>query len=95
MRIRLEAQARRDLDSIARQGEDRWGTDATRRYVGDLLGLARRLADMPGIGRRRDEIRAGLRSIPQGTHLILYRIDDDAITILAIPHQAADPDGYL
>jgi plasmid stabilization system protein ParE len=36
------------------------------------------LAQFPLLGRKRDEVRTGYRSITEGDYLILYRLVNDA-----------------
>ena len=49
------------------------------------------LARYPHIGRRRDDLRSGLRSFAAGDYVILYRIDnEDDVLILYVMHGAQD-----
>jgi len=47
-------------------------------------------AEMPGIGRRREDLSPGLRSISQGNYLIFYRVAGDDIQIVRVLHGARD-----
>jgi len=44
------------------------------------------LADMPGMGRQREELAPGLRSFPVGNYLIFYQIEEDIIRIVRVVH---------
>ncbi len=44
------------------------------------------IAGHPYIGRRRDDLRAGLRSFPVGQYLIFYRVAQTEVVILHITH---------
>ncbi len=50
------------------------------------------LIEFPGLGRPRDELRAGVRSfrVRRFRHLIFYRVTADAIVLLRILHGARD-----
>ena len=48
------------------------------------------LARHPRLGRRRDELRAGLRSFPVSPYLIIYRIVNGDILILRVLHGRRD-----
>ena len=49
------------------------------------------LAQMPNIGRLRNDLADGLRSFPEGGYLIFYRqIDADTIEIIRVLHGARD-----
>lgn len=45
-----------------------------------------RLLIYPESGQRRDDISPGLRHLTLGNHLILYRYDGEAVTILRVLH---------
>lgn len=45
---------------------------------------------MPGIGRRRDDLAPGLRSISYANYLIFYRPIDDGIEIVRVLHGSRD-----
>jgi len=47
-------------------------------------------ADLPGMGRRRDDLALGLRSITEGNYIIFYRLVDDGIQIVRVLHGARD-----
>lgn len=48
------------------------------------------LAQNPGWGRPRDELRAGLRSLPLGRYLIFYRITNRGVEIVRVLHASRD-----
>lgn len=51
---------------------------------------SRKLAEFPLIGRMRDELRRGLRSVSAHPYVILYRIRSEAVEILRVLHGARD-----
>jgi len=53
------------------------------------------LLEFPEAGRRRDELRKGLRSFPVGKHLVFYFIIDDGIRIVRVLHSAQDIESIL
>jgi len=85
MAHRLAPQAQADLDDIAYyvfvesgsvETADRLIESITTRFV--LLGTH------PRAGRRRDDLRPGMRGFPVGEHVILYRIEGSDALILRI-----------
>jgi len=54
--------------------------------VATVLDTAERIADMPGMGARRDDIRRGLRTFPVGKYLIFYRLIDTGIEVMRVVH---------
>jgi len=53
------------------------------------------LADNPGLGRARDELRPGLRSFSAGRFLIFYRPLDNGIQVVRVVHGARDIGGLF
>ena len=53
------------------------------------------LRNSPGAGKPRDEIDAGLRSLPVRRHVIFYREKKTIIEIVRILHDEMDPDRHL
>ncbi len=49
------------------------------------------LITFPGVGRKRDEIKPGYRSISEGEYVIFYRLKtDDAVEVMRIVHGKRD-----
>lgn len=48
------------------------------------------LAENPGIGRKRDEICANMRSAAEGEYVIFYRAMKDGIEIIRVIHGKRD-----
>lgn len=61
---------------------------AARRLLEDLEQACYNLADFPGKGRARPELLPGLRSIPVGDYLIIYREIEDGVEIARVFHGA-------
>jgi toxin ParE1/3/4 len=86
--------ARQDLqeihDYIAEDNED-----AAARVVERLETRCRALADMPNVGRKREEIAPGLRGVVEGNYLILYVETTNGIVIARVFHTKQDIDNIL
>lgn len=52
-------------------------------------------ADHPEIGRERPELREDLRSFPEGSYVIFYRIWAGQVAIVRVLHGATDLDRIL
>jgi toxin ParE1/3/4 len=82
-------QAFEDLRSI----EEFIGRDnpaAAMTFVQKITEQLRNLKDMPGIGRKRDDLAPGLRSTRFGEYLIFYRISERSVQVLHVVHGARD-----
>jgi toxin ParE1/3/4 len=93
--FRLTPRAARDLDAIAEWTLRHWGAARMEQYLRALDDRFHWLAQNPGAGRPRYDVRAGYRSIPEGQHIVFYVVQADAIAIIGIPHQAMDIDGLF
>jgi len=93
-RYRMTPEAVRDLEEIADF------------FLGDSASIARRLfdrieakcqtlAEMPGIGRSRNELAPGLFSSLVGKYVIFYRPDEEGVEIVRILHGARDLPGLF
>ncbi len=54
---------------------------AALRFVQRLEQRCKDVTDMPGMGRRRDDLAPGLRNIVEGEYLIFYRVLGDDVII--------------
>lgn len=48
------------------------------------------VAEMPGMGRSRDDLAPSLRSIPEGNYVIFYRPIEGGIQVIRVLHGARD-----
>lgn len=64
--------------------------EAALRFVQRLEQRCKNLADMPGMGRRRDDLVPGLRSVVEGNYIIFYRLADDNVIIQRVLQGSQD-----
>jgi toxin ParE1/3/4 len=87
--IRYTADAVRDLEEIYRYiAED--NIDAAIEHRQRLKRRCLGLIDHPRIGRKREEIKPGLRSVTEGDYVLLYRIAEDEVVISRVIHGKQD-----
>ncbi len=89
-RYRLATRAIADMEDITAYTLERWGRAKAIEYVDALRARFAWLADNPMSGRQRSDIRSGLRSFRQGSHLVFYLVEADGIHIVGVPHGAMD-----
>ncbi|MBA3821038.1 MAG: type II toxin-antitoxin system RelE/ParE family toxin [Deltaproteobacteria bacterium] len=93
--FRLSALARADVSAIATTSGERWGAEASRRYLRLIAEALWRIADDPhGLGTRdRADVLAGIRSlalrqlrevagrlkVKRPVHVLYYRVARDAV----------------
>lgn len=79
------------MAAIGRYTQQQWGKQQRKRYLQALDKQFHALAKTPGKGHKRDDIAAGLRSFPQGEHIIFYLRRSKDIVIVDILHRRMDP----
>ena len=84
-----------DLEAIWAYTAEQWGVEQAERYLKSLFGCFEDLAENPQLGRRRDEVKAGYRSFPQGRHVVFYVVVPAGIEVIGIVHQSADVETRL
>jgi toxin ParE1/3/4 len=89
-RLLWSDQADEDLLSIWRYGADEWSPPTADEHLYDIQNVCQMLLDTPELGRQRDELIHGVRSIPLDPHVIFYRATVRGIEILRILHQRED-----
>ena len=86
---RVSDAARSDLDEI-------WfyiaqdDPDAADRFLKAIISRFPKLAAMPQLGRRREELSSKLRSFPVGRYVVFYRPMENGIEIARVLHGARD-----
>lgn len=87
--LSVSSEARTDLVEIFLYiAQD--SVDAARRTHSRIEETLRTIAHQPGIGRTRDELIPGIRSLASGSYVVYYREVDGGVRILRILHGARD-----
>lgn len=90
-RLILSRAARSDLieiwEYIALENER-----AASRVRREIIARFDKLLRFPEMGRRRDELKKGLRSFPVKKYIVFYFIIDDGVKIARVLHGAQDID---
>ena len=89
-RFRVTRPAQGDLRDIRTYVAEHGSARAAARWIGTLRERFQRLADTPGMGRPRDDLAPGLRSLAVGEYLIFYIVVRAGIDIVHVLHGARD-----
>ncbi len=90
--FKLSTKARIDLKRIAVFTEKRWGRIQRNAYLLQFDRCFHQLADNSAMGATCDQVRAGYRQFPHGSHLIFYKIGDKGIVeVIRILHKNMVP----
>lgn len=86
----LSPEADQDLGDIFVYTETEFGLDQAVTYLNDLDRCFVSLAENPGIGRERLEIRPALFSFISGAHVVFYRILSGRTRVVRMLHGSRD-----
>ena len=93
--VRLTPKARADIDAIRKYSEKEWGKDQAIKYIRTIHAVLQLIDSNPGIARKAEDIRPGLLKYPAGSHLIFFRLTEEAIDIVRILHKRMDMEAHF
>lgn len=82
--FRLTKPAIQDIEQIADYIANQSGFDQADLFLKKLNAKFAKIAQFPNLGRQRDEILPGLRSIPIDKYLILYMVIEQDVEIFRV-----------
>lgn len=91
--VRTE-QAEADLEEALDYLEER-SPAAAERLAGAIEERCQLLGSVPGLGRPRDDLRPGLRSLVVERYVLFYRVTEQAVEVLRILHGSRDIDAVM
>lgn len=86
MKLRISAEARRDLIAIARFGALRFGLAQSEAYAERIALTLRTLQSAPEIAAVKTGHSRPVRLHPVGAHKIVYELQEDRIVIVRVLH---------
>jgi len=96
MAHRLSPEAEGELDEVWRYiARETGSVETARAVVSSITERFHFLSAYPRIGRRRDNLRPGLRSYPVGDYVIFYRVRHRDVIILRVLHGRRDLDRLI
>ena len=87
--VRVSREAKADLREI-RDHVAAFNVAAAKKLVRQIAVTFDTLGDMPMVGRGRDDLAVGLRSLAVGKYVVVYRLLEDAVEIVRVIHGARD-----
>jgi toxin ParE1/3/4 len=90
--FRFSNRALADLDSIVDYTIRTWDDVQAARYLAQLETASQRLAEIPALGRRCENVRPGLWRIEEGSHVLFFRRVGDDVLICRILHYRMLPE---
>ena len=96
MACRVGPDVESELESLwAYIADESENPETAKRVVHSITKRFSLLGKYPHIGRTRDDLRRGLRSLAVGSFVIIYRIDGDDVLILHVLHGRRDIQNLL
>ena len=93
--VRLTSRARRDYDNILLLSRRTWGAEQQATYRAALSQAFQELVAYPLLGRSREELFPGCRSLHAGQHVLYYTVRATEIVIVRILHVRQDAAGQV
>ena len=87
--------AKDDLKEIWRYTYENWGVQQADHYLYELDAAMQKLLVSPDLGRPRDALRAGYRSVHIGRHTVFYRVEGRSLEIVRVLHDSMDVERHL
>jgi toxin ParE1/3/4 len=87
--------AREDLKGIWRYSFTEWGEAQADKYLAEIGAGIARLKEHPELGRSREDLRAGYRSLRINHHVVFYVVTPTVVRIVRVLHMRRDPDSHL
>jgi toxin ParE1/3/4 len=81
---RITPTASRDIESVMDYLAEKVGFEMAERFLEKINAKFELLAKFPQIGRRRDELYPGLRSVPLEDYLIFYCLVPEGIEVIRV-----------
>jgi toxin ParE1/3/4 len=87
---KLSKEAQHDLTATKDYTRINWGDKQAQHYVSEIKECLETLVINPELGKPRDDVSEGLRSIGVGRHVIFYRVDKTVIEVARVLHGRMD-----
>lgn len=79
-----------DLVSIWLYAASEWSPEQADKHLFEIEAVCDRLLDDPELGKSRDELIVGVRSVVVRPHVVFYRVSRMKIEIVRVLHQRED-----
>lgn len=95
MKLVISDLAKQDLASIEEYTRDNWGDHQADVYLAQVENRILSLLETPYLGTARPDVSDDYRCLPEGKHLIFYRVDGEVVNILGVPHASMDLERHM
>jgi len=95
MKLVFSDLAKQDLFAIEKYTREKWGDRQADVYLAQIENRLLCLLEAPYLGTARPDVSDGYRCLPEGRHLIFYRVESEVVNILGVPHANMDLERHL
>lgn len=93
--VRKSTEAEADLIDIWVYSLCEWDAERADKYVDDLEAAMRLLERNPNLGRSREDLGPGYRSLTIHRHIAFYTVDESVVRIIRVLHGRIEPNRRL
>ena len=91
MFVRVSRRVKAELDDIwAYIATESASLEIADRVIETITDTFLQLSKHPGLGRPRDDLRPGLRTIAVGSYVVVYGLDGNNVRVLHVVHGRRD-----
>ena len=94
-KVRKSAEAEQDLIEVWIVQSAGVGIQQADKYLDELEAGVAQLEANAKLGKSRDELRPGYRSLTINRHIAYYRVEKSVVSIIRVLHDRMDPDAHL
>ena len=94
-RLVWSADAEDDVLLIWGYGAEEWSADVADDHERMIWRTVNRLCENAHLGKLRDDLIVGVRSIVADPHIVFYRVTGNTIEIVRVVHQREDVDSIF
>ncbi|HGG59284.1 MAG TPA: type II toxin-antitoxin system RelE/ParE family toxin [Gammaproteobacteria bacterium] len=84
-----------DIHNIWLYSFENWGEAQADKYFDQLMAGINELRRHPELGKPRDSLRKGYRSLQIQHHVVFYTVSSSIVSIKRVLHERMDPDAGL
>ena len=86
-RLILSPRAEQDIENILRYTGEQWGENQIPTYRDKLIGALETVLTIPNSGHTTAELPETHRLFPVGSHVIVYRVQENVVGVIRILHK--------
>lgn len=93
--VRKSAEAEEDLVDVWMYSLREWGIRQADKYLDVLEAGFAQLETNAKLGKSRDDLRPGYRSLAINRHIVYYTVEESVIRVIRVLHDQMEPDQHL